>query len=224
MIASELQRRIGIDSSDFMQVVHDTAFIRKMGLETVSLEGYLFPETYNFYIGMNPYDLAQRMVHQFQQIFTGEMKAQAAKLGFSLNQIVILSSIIQGEIVYDSEAPIVSGVYHNRLKRGMKLQADPTIQYLLPDGPRRLSLNDLKIESYYNTYLHLGLPPGAVNNPGLIALKAALYPAKVPYLYFVARGDGYHNFNVSADEHLAAKKQFNLFRRQVYNQTKKTLP
>ena len=223
-IARELQREVGVDSVEFMNVVDDSIFAKDLGLEAPSLEGYLYPETYNLYLGMDPREVARKMVVQFRRLFGDELKNRAFELGFSVNQIITLASIIEGEIIFSSEAPIVSGVYHNRLKKGMRLQADPTIQYIIPDGPRRLRYSDLKINSPYNTYRRKGLPPGPVGNPGKRAILAALFPANVPYIYFVARGDGYHYFNVTAEEHLADKRKFDRYRRQVRQNMKKALP
>ncbi|NQS96952.1 MAG: endolytic transglycosylase MltG [candidate division Zixibacteria bacterium] len=213
-IAGALQKKLGVDSTAFMNAVNDTVFTRGLGIEAPSLEGYLFPETYNLYLGADPYDVAKKMVGLFREKFTDSLKYRAFELGFSVNDILTLASIVEGEIIYTSEAPIVAGVYHNRLKRGMRLQADPTIQYIIPDGPRRLLLKDLKTESPYNTYLNKGLPPGPIGNPGMRAILGALYPKDIPYLYFVAKGDGYHYFNTTIEGHLADKRKFNRYRRR----------
>lgn len=223
-IASVLQREIGVDSAALMDAVLDTGFVFRLGIEAPSLEGYLFPETYNFFLGMDARDIARRMARQFLQVFDDNMKQRAWELGLSVNQIATLASIIEGEIIFSSEAPIVSAVYHNRLKIGMRLQADPTIQYIIPDSPRRLKNSDLWIKSPYNTYRNYGLPPGPINNPGLRALKAALYPTNVPYLFFVARGDGYHNFNVTPEGHIADKRKFNRFRKKINRERRGTPP
>ena len=127
----------------------------------------------------------------------------------------------EGEAIYDKERAIISGVYHNRLNIGMRLQADPTIQYIINDSPRRLLNKDLKIKSPYNTYLNKGLPPGPINNPGIESIKAALYPAKTDYIYFVARGDGYHTFSRTKEEHNIAKKKFQKIRRELKRQQAK---
>ena len=116
------------------------------------------------------------------------MYEQMSKIGMSENEVLTLASIIEGEAIYDSERPIISGVYHNRLKRGMRLQADPTIQYIIDDSPRRLLNKDLKIKSPYNTYLNHGLPPGPINNPGLESIKAALYPEDIDFFISLQRG------------------------------------
>ena len=220
-ISHIVSKKCDIDSALFMQAVNDTVFIRQLGIEAPSLEGYLYPDTYNLYLGMDPYDVVRRMVTQFKSHFADSLKSRAFALGFSVNEIVTLASIIEGEIIYGSEAPVVSAVYHNRLKRGMRLQADPTIQYIIPDGPRRLLYRDLKVDSPYNTYLRKGLPPGPIGNPGKRALLAALYPKKAAYLYFVARGDGYHNFNTTIEGHLADKRKFDQYRRKIARQKKK---
>jgi len=214
-IAAHLRKRCDIDSVEFMQAVNDTVFIRELGIEAPSLEGYLFPETYNLYVGMDAREAIKRMVGQFNRVFDDSLKSRVVKLGFSVNQIITLASIIEGEIIYNSEANTVSSVYHNRLRIGMPLQADPTIQYIIPDGPRRLRYSDLKVDSPYNTYLRKGLPPGPIGNPGKRTIMAALYPKKTPYLYFVAKGDGYHSFNSNIEAHLQDKLKFNKIRRQV---------
>ena len=122
-----------------------------------------------------------------------------------MREIATMASIIQGEAMYEDEMPIISSVYHNRLKLGMLLQADPTIQYIIPGKPRRLFNKDLEVDDPYNTYKYKGLPPGPINNPGLAALEAALNPVETEYLYFVSNGEGRHTFTYTADEHNQAK-------------------
>lgn len=204
-IAHILQMKIGMDSSEFMKAVFDTALLQEYGIEAPSFEGYLFPDSYNFYREMRPSWVIRKMTERFFTVFDSMRRAEAAALGMTVNQIVTLASIIEGEMAYNSEANEISAVYHNRLKKKMLLQADPTIQYIIPSGPRKLFRSDLAIESPYNTYLHPGLPPGAVCNPGRIALDAALHPAAVPYIFLVSRGDGRHAFNTTLDGHLEDK-------------------
>jgi UPF0755 protein len=127
---------------------------------------------------------------------------------------------VEGEAVIDSERTVIAAVYRNRLRQGMPLQADPTIQYLVPGPPRRLLTRDLEIDSPYNTYRNLGLPPGPVNNPGLKSILAALNPAPAQYLYFVARGDGSHRFSYTLQQHLQAKREFDMIRAQVRREQK----
>ena len=131
-----------------------------------------------------------------------------------------LASIIEGEAIYDSERAKISAVYHNRLNIGMRLQADPTIQYIIPDSPRRLLNKDLKIKSPYNTYLNWGLPPGPINSPGKNSILAALYPEKNDFLYFVATGDGYHTFTTNEKDHNKAKRKLQKLRRALKKKEK----
>ncbi len=213
-MASILKREIGLDSAAFMEAVRDSALLKKYGIEAPTLEGFLFPDSYHFTRNMSPAWVIDMMVRRFFEVFDDSMRARAEQLGLSLNEAVTLASIIQGEMTLKSEAPLISAVYHNRLKRGMRLQADPTIQYIIKNGPRRLYKGDLNIKSPYNTYLHKGLPPGPVCNPGKTALRAALHPADEPYLYMVARGDGSHAFNVDFESHLKDKTRLDRIRRE----------
>jgi UPF0755 protein len=214
-IAFLLQSKGVVDSAAFMDAVSDSRLIHKLGFEVPDLEGFLFPDTYNFYFFMDGDAVVQRMVDRFSEVWTDSLTARAAEIGWTVRQALTMASIIQGEVMIPSEAPTVSSVYHNRLKKGMLLQADPTIQYIIPDGPRRLLKDDLQIDSPYNTYLHRGLPPGPICNPGITAIMAALYPADTNYLYFVAKGDGSHAFNETEEGHWRDKWEFQKVRREV---------
>jgi len=165
-IAGILHNRVEIDSSEFMAQVNDSSLCRKLGIPATSVEGFLYPETYRLSWGMSPSQIITAMVHQFYRQFNDSLRSQIDKTGFTLLGTVTMASIIEGEAVLDSERTLISAVYHNRIKRGMALQADPTIQYIISDGPRRLRNRDLKIDSPYNTYLYPGLPPGPICNPG----------------------------------------------------------
>ncbi len=217
-IAGIFRRDLSIDSTDFVNLCEDSAFAAELGVIAGRLEGYLFPDTYNFYIESSSRDIIKRMVKHFFDVFDDSTKSRLEITGFNIHQAVTLASIIQGEVIIDDEASFVSAVYHNRLKRGMLLAADPTIQYILPDGPRRLLNRDLEIDSPYNTYKRRGLPPGPVNNPGQVALEASVNPADVDYLYFVAKGDGSHAFNRTHTGHTRDKQKFQQVRRQVARQ------
>lgn len=220
-IAALLHRAIGLDSAAFITAVQDTSLLKKYGIEAPSFEGFLFPDSYHFTRNMTPTWVIDMMVRRFFEVFDESLRQRASKLGFSLTEAVTLASIIEGEMRIPSEAGRISAVYHNRLKRGMRLQADPTIQYIIKNGPRRLYNGDLAIKSPYNTYLYAGLPPGPVCNPGKTALKAALYPAEEPYLYMVARGDGSHAFNVDFKNHLQDKARLDSIRIAVEKQRRK---
>ncbi|MGA2623231.1 MAG: endolytic transglycosylase MltG [Bacteroidota bacterium] len=213
-LAKLLAKDFGIDSSLFMKLVGDSAFIRTLGEGSGSLEGYLLPNTYTFDWQTEEDRIIREMVNQFHKTFNDSLKARARSLGMAVSQVLALASIIEGETSIDSERVLISGVYHNRLKRGMRLQADPTIQYIIGNGPRRLVRSDLQIESAYNTYRHVGLPPGPVNNPGKSAILAALYPKRHKYLYFVANGQGGHKFSKTYAEHEHAVRQFRKWREE----------
>lgn len=206
--AKIFSRHLGIDSARYMAIVRDAAFIRRLGLEGTSLEGYLLPETYAFGWEPEEEEVVRRQVAQFHKVFNDSLEQRARELGWSVKEAITFASIIEGEAVLDEERPIISGVYHNRLRKGMKLEADPTIQYVVEGGPRRLLYSDLRLDSPYNTYLYAGLPPGPVNNPGKASILAALYPAHHEYLYFVANGRGGHWFSKTYNEHMKNVRRY----------------
>lgn len=222
-IAAIVQRQLAIDSTEFVQLVSDSGLARELGIQAPTLEGFLFPDTYRFNWGVDARTVITILVNQFKSHFDQALQRRASQLGMSLLETVTLASIIEGEAVVDSERVVISAVYHNRLKQGMRLQADPTIQYIIKDGPRRLLSRDLKIDSPYNTYKYTGLPPGPINNPGLASIKASLFPARVDYLYFVANGDGSHTFSATFAAHLRAKARFDKIRRAVKKRRKEGL-
>ena len=148
---------------------------------------------------------------------------RAAQMNMTKHQIITLASIIEGEAIFNSERSKISAVYHNRLSIDMKLQADPTIQYIINEKPRRLFNKDLRIKSPYNTYINKGLPPGPINSPGKESLLAALFPEENDFLYFVARGDGYHTFSTNKKYHDKAKRKFQKIRRQLKREKNKSL-
>ena len=221
VIAEELHDKIGINQDEFKSACTNELLLWKWGISEKTVEGYLFPNTYLFSEEEDVQDIIGRMVNEYKQRITLEFRDRMQKLGMEEKEIITLASIIEGEAIYDKERAVISGVYHNRLNIGMRLQADPTIQYIINDSPRRLLNKDLKTKSPYNTYLNKGLPPGPINNPGIESIKAALYPAKTDYIYFVARGDGYHTFSRTKEEHNIAKKKFQKIRRQLKKQQSK---
>ncbi len=219
-ISEEIEKKIGIKQIDFLEVSRHPQFLKKLGIAAKSLEGYLFPETYFFSERVSPESIIETMVFQFKKNFSTDFKNRMREIGFNEIEVITLASIIEGEAIFDIERSKVSSVYHNRLKKGMKLQADPTIQYIIEGPPRRLLNKDLKIESPYNTYLNYGLPPGPINNPGLQSIKAALFPKETNFYYFVAKGDGYHTFTQTEKEHKIAKKKFQEVRKKYNRQNK----
>lgn len=220
-IAGILQSKIEIDSTAFMALVYDSAFAKSLGIAAGSLEGYLLPETYYFDWKMSEKELLRFLVNRTMKLFDSDsVRQRLSELNMNVNEVLTLASIIEGEALVDSDRAIISSVYHNRLRRGWKLQADPTIQYIIPGRPRRLTYRDLKIDSPYNTYKYAGLPPAPINNPGKKSILAALYPADTGYLFFVATGDGGHRFSRTKEEHAYWKKQFDQVRRKVRREKK----
>ena len=215
-IASVLKKRFDIDSTRFMSLVFDSSFCRSLNIDEHSLEGYLYPDTYRIQRQATGEEIIRQMVTRFFNVFDESFVERTKTLNATIHQIVTLASIVEGEAALNSERSIISALYWNRLQRGMRLQADPTIQYLIPDGPRRLLNRDLEIDSPYNTYLYSGLPPGPVNNPGRACLYSTLYPDSVNnVLYMVSNGDGSHTFSRSIRGHLEAKQRLDQLRRQL---------
>ncbi len=211
-----LSEKLFLNYGKLDSLVNDKSFCQSLNCEAVSLTGYLLPDTYFFPLGITEKGVLRFLVNRTLQIFKNDSTRYVLEnTGYTVHKILTLASIIEGEALLNNERPDIASVYWNRLRRGMRLQADPTIQYLLKDGPRRLLLKDLKIKSPYNTYLHSGLPPGPINNPGKASILAALFPAHTNYLYFVAKGDGSHIFSKNAKEHAKAKAAFNRVRRIV---------
>ena len=210
-----LNANILFDASDDYNVLFkDLTFMKEFNIQASSLEGYLFPDTYYFFEGTSGRKVLVTMIDEFWKNFNKTFIERTNELGFTVHEVVTLASIIEGEALLDKERAIISSVYHNRLKKRMKLQADPTIQYLIPGSPKALSIRDLRRVSPYNTYLNYGLPPGPINNPGLESIRAALYPASTDYLYFVAQGDGSHVFTTNQQDHLKAKKLYKQYKRE----------
>lgn len=195
------------DSAKLKQLITDRVFLDSIQAKVPNLEGYLLPMSYSFYPHERPEVILQTMWKEFSAFFDEKLQARAIELGFVPHDIMTMASIIAGETIDTTEMPTISGVYHNRLKKNMKLQADPTIAYIL-GGYRRLLHRDLEIESPYNTYKYAGLPPGPINNPGRNAIIAALYPREHNYLFFVADSNGRHNFSETYGEHLLKAREY----------------
>ena len=209
--ASILQRDMNIDSVYFVQLCHDRDFIKKLGMEANNLEGYLMPSTFTFFVNITAEKIIETLVNEQKKVWR-KYEDYAKKIGFDYHKTLTLASIIEAETPVIAERRLVSGVYHNRLKRGMLLQADPTVQYALGTTKKRLLYADLRIDSPYNTYKYAGLPPGPINSPSPSSIEAAVNPKKTDYLFFVAVGDGSnrHNFSKNYAEHL---KQVAIFRK-----------
>lgn len=220
---AEMARIFGAEtfgSADaFIQAAQRTSLIAELDPAASDLEGYLFPETYALPRDATAEDLVRAMVGLFRRVFSEELRQEAERRQMSVSDVVTLASLIQKEVGNESEHPIVSAVYNNRLRLGMPLQCDPTVVYALQladlyDG--NLTRAHLRFDSPYNTYRHAGLPPGPIAAPGREAIEAALRPADVSYLYFVSRNDGSHAFANTLAEHNrnVQKYQVEYFRRR----------
>jgi len=212
-VAHIVARHLALNEDRFLSLLQDPALIRSLGLRVPSLEGYLLPETYAFPKSATEEQVIRKMVHDMLAFFDEKKKQRAAALGMTLHQVLILASIIEKEAGVPEERPLISSVYHNRLKRGMRLQSDPTVIYGLRHFDGNLRRRDLQRESPYNTYLHRGLPPTPIANPGKGSILAALFPAKTPYLYFVSRNDRTHAFSITLAEHERAVNRYQRRRR-----------
>jgi UPF0755 protein len=206
-IASVLQKKAGVDSASFTMFAMSSSIAESLGVDNKTLEGYLYPETYFIAERSRSLDVIRRMAAQFREVFADSLKTRAKTLGMTVNEVVTLASLVETEAANAGERPIVSQVFHRRLELGYPLQANPTIQYILGEK-RRVLTEDLNIESPYNTYLHKGLPPGPIANPGIGSIHAALYPADTRYLYFVSDGEGGHIFSETLDEHNSAVAKY----------------
>jgi UPF0755 protein len=204
-IAAAIAAATPVDSVSFSELLTDGDALGELGVEGPSLEGYLFPDTYLIPWGMNARRIAAMMKARLDEVLDADLRRRVEELGLTLHETLTLASIIQAETRLPQELPLVSAVYHNRLRRGMRLEADPTVAYALGGYKGRLYYKDLETESPYNTYRIEGLPPGPICAPGKAAILAALYPdTTCRALYFVARGDGGHVFSSTLDEHLRA--------------------
>ena len=203
-IALHFEQKMNMDVEKFLELCFDQSLINSLGLSGInSLEGYLYPDTYKFLKTYTESDVIKIMVNQFKYNYDQYVNNKTA---LSMKEVVVLGSIIQGEAMYSDEMNKISSVYHNRLKKNMLLQADPTIQYILPKKKKRILVKDTKIQNPYNTYINKGLPPGPINNPGIDALVAAANPLTTDFLYFVADKKGRHIFNKTFKAHLRSKK------------------
>ncbi len=203
----------GIVSADsFLRAARDPSVAESVAPAGVDLkeplEGYLFPETYRIRKGATDAEIVSMMVRRFREVFSPELEARAAELGMTIHQVVTMASVIEKEAAVDSERAIISGVFHNRLRIGMRLDADPTVRYALGKFSGPVTTADTKVSSPYNTYKFAGLPPGPIAAPGAASIRAALYPADTKYLYFVAKNDGTHHFSLNLRDHINAVNKY----------------
>ncbi len=189
------------DPDRFRELALDPGHAKKLGVDAPSLEGYLFPDTYFFARDYGAEKVIQAMVERFYRNLPADYEARAAKFGLSVAEAITLASIVEKETGLASERKLISGVFHNRLKKGMRLQSDPTVIYGIAEFDGNIRKRDLQTTTPYNTYRINGLPPGPIANPGLESILAVVEPAPVPYLYFVSRNDGSHYFSSTLREH-----------------------
>jgi len=206
---------LGLGQADaFIALASDPAYVATFGLEAQTLEGYLFPDTYYFPKGVAAQTIIGKMVARFQEKFSPEWKMRAKELNRSVHEIVTLASIIEKETGAAFERPIISSVFHNRLKKRMRLESDPTVIYGIVDFDGNIKRKHLSMRTPYNTYKIRGLPPGPIANPGYEAIKAALYPARTEFLFFVSKKDHTHHFSKTIQEHRKAVRKYQLRRRR----------
>lgn len=204
--------RLGFGAEEeFLEAFRETRWTANLDDEAIDLEGYLFPDTYSLAKGTPPRAIIQMMVARFREVFRPEMIEAARARGMTVRQAVTLASLVERETAVADENVLVSSVFHNRLRRGMRLQCDPTVIYALAmrnafDG--NIRKDDLRIDSRYNTYRYFGLPPGPIGSPGAAALRAAVEPAQTDYLYFVSMNTGRHRFSRTLEEHNRAVWEF----------------
>ena len=210
-IAQLLENMNLVDKKAFLQRASSPSLINALGLSQLAgpnLEGYLFPDTYHLIKETEPEEIIQMMVNRFKKVFDSGLAEEASEVGFSEREAVILASIVEKESSLPEEKPLISAVFHNRLKKKIPLQSDPTVIYGIKNFNGNLTKEDLLRPTPYNTYLITGLPPTPICNPGKDSLLASVRPAAVPYLYFVSKNDGSHYFSCDIQEHNQAVSKY----------------
>ncbi|MEP6731741.1 MAG: endolytic transglycosylase MltG [bacterium] len=206
-IVPQLARVLEAPVDSVQAAMRDTALLHALDIPTKTLEGYLFPDTYVFPDGTTPRAAVRLMVGRFQQVWQTAWDSTLQQRAMSRNDVMSLAAIVEKEARLPEERPVIAAVYMNRVKAGMLLQADPTVQYAIGHHVSRVLYKHLEIDSPYNTYKYKGLPPGPIASPGKPSIVAALNPANVPYLYFVAHPDGHHEFTSNFAAHSIAVRQ-----------------
>ncbi len=207
-IATILDQKGLADKHELLRLSKDPLFIASLKINASTLEGYLFPDTYRFARYMPPKNIVRTFVSRFKEIVTPELQAQAESMGMTLQEVLTLASVIEKETGLATERALVSGVFHNRLRRNIPLQSDPTVIYALEFFDGNIRKADLSVKSPYNTYKVRGLPPGPIANPGLASIQAALNPTPSDFVYFVSRNDGSHKFSATLAEHNKAVDKY----------------
>ncbi len=211
-IGEKLSGKNIVDIETFRKLTRSRNLLNAYNITAPSIEGYIFPATYQLPKGIEPENALGMMINTMRDRFNDKLRARAKDIGFTEREVLTLASIIEKEAIIDSERPLISAVYHNRLRKKMSLQADPTAIYGIKSSKERITIKDLKRKTPYNTYVIKGLPPGPIASPGIKSIVAALNPADVPYIYFVSNNDGTHQFSVTSEEHLKAVETYRLMR------------
>lgn len=214
-IADLLAEQGFVEKEKFLSLAFNKEFAEGLKIEADKLEGYLYPNTYYIHRGMTEEAIIRKMVQEFWQVMSPDLQREIQQKGFTIHEVVTLASIIEKEAQVAKERELISAVYNNRLAIKMKLDSDPTVIYGLKNFNGNLTKADLQTETPYNTYKRRGLPPGPIANPGEPSILAAIRPADVKHLYFVARNDGTHKFSTSYNEHLRAVREYQKKRKRA---------
>ncbi len=219
---AELLAQHGLgEREELLRLVKDRAFAASLGIKGETLEGYLYPDTYKFPRGVKAKEVLTAMVEHLRQVYSAGFQAKAQELNMTQHEVLTLASVIEKETGSTGEREEISAVFHNRLKKHIPLQSDPTVIYGLPNFDGNIHKKDLSSPSPYNTYRVAGLPPGPIANPGLQAIHAALNPSNSRALYFVSKNDGTHQFSATLTEHNEAVERYQKrpFRRSTHPRT-----
>lgn len=206
-MASQLQDAIDMDFDGFKNLVSDPDLLDSLGIYAENLEGYLAPAKYSFFYEESPKNVVAKMTSHFFESLPDSFEIKANRMGLTFHEAVTLASMIEEEAMIDSERPVIAAVYLNRLRKKWRLECDPTVIYAVGGLDRPLYRRDMKVDSPYNTYKYFGLPPGPISNPGVKSLEAAVNPSKSEFMFFVARGDGSHEFTRTLREHNNARNR-----------------
>lgn len=206
---ADLMAQQGVaDRDELLRLMKDRALTAALGIKADNLEGYLYPDTYKFPKSVKAKDVVATMVEHLQQVYGLELELRAQELKMTKHEVLTLASVIEKETASNGEREEISAVFHNRLKKHIPLQSDPTVIYGLPNFDGNIHKKDLSIQSPYNTYRFAGLPPGPIANPGIRSIRAALYPSSSRALYFVSKNDGTHQFSATLMEHNQAVEKY----------------
>ncbi|MDZ7806815.1 MAG: endolytic transglycosylase MltG [Gracilimonas sp.] len=210
-----IAERLHFDESELLQVFSDSTYLSEKGLTEEQLFGRMLPDTYSTYWTRSPKEIVNQILKEFKVNVTDPYQDRFEELDYSPEEIVTLASIVEWEAKISEEKPIISGLYWNRLQRGMRLQADPTVNFALGER-RRLLFEDYQFDHPFNTYINRGLPPGPITNPSLSTIKATLFPEDHDYLYMVANPEGGHVFTKTFREHQRESEKWRIWLREQY--------